>query len=179
MGIVRALSGLVRLVTIHRPSNVDTYQALSEIIDILSLIRLPVLFPVHPRTQHRLEEDGLADHMQRLDHVKLLPPQPYIEFLSLLEGSRLMLSDSGSAQSEASCFEVPCLVCRENTERPIYLEEGTSELVGRDANLVQEALKRIEQGTYKKPNRRIRELGLNVAAKTVNRICMALDNSHS
>jgi UDP-N-acetylglucosamine 2-epimerase (non-hydrolysing) len=167
------------LVTIHRPSNVDTHRALSEIIDILSVFRQPVLFPMHPRTRIRLEEYGLVDRIQRLDHVLLLPPQPYVDFLSLLEGSQLIISDSGSVQSEASFFDVPCLVCRENTERPIYLEEGTSELVGRDSILVLEALTRIEEGTYKKSSELIRELGRNVAGPTVNRICEALDSSHT
>ncbi len=166
--------GSYALTTIHRPSNVDTPQALNEIIDILSLFSRPVLFPVHPRTQARLNEWGLMERITRCEHIRLVPPQPYVDFLSLLEGADLTFSDSGSVQSEASFFDVPCLVCRENTERPIYLEEGTSELVGRNTDLVRDALNRLSEGTYKKASTRIGDLGRKVARKTVDRICEAL-----
>ncbi|MDQ7783366.1 MAG: UDP-N-acetylglucosamine 2-epimerase (non-hydrolyzing) [Desulfomonilaceae bacterium] len=166
--------GSYSLVTIHRPSNVDTPQALTETIDILSLLPKPVLFPVHPRTQARMNEWGLMDKILANGTCRLVSPQPYVDFLSLLQGSRLIFSDSGSVQSEASFFDVPCLICRENTERPIYLEEGTSELVGRNSEKVREELGKLAEGSYKKSTPTIRELGRDVARKTVNRIRDAL-----
>jgi len=105
--------------------------------------------------------------MESVDNLTLLPPQPYIDFLSLLEGSSLILSDSGSVQAEASFFGVPCLVCRENTERPIYLEEGTSTLVARDVRRLKKCVGQIATDRYKKPGQLMKQLGSKVAEKTV------------
>jgi len=91
-----------------------------------------------------------------------------------MQGSALVLSDSGSVQSEASFFSLPCLVCRENTERPIYLEQGTSVLVGRNRERIKELLTRIEKGEYRHSSRLIEELGMNVAAKTTKIIAESL-----
>jgi UDP-N-acetylglucosamine 2-epimerase (non-hydrolysing) len=155
------------LVTIHRPSNVDEPGPLSEIVDILEGIDFPILFPIHPRTAKRLDEFGFRHRIKAIPYLKLVPPQPYIDFLSLLQGARMLLSDSGSVQGEASFFNVPCLVCRENTERPIYLEEGTSALVGRDKKLISELVEKIRVGEYRSSTEKVRELGVNVASKTV------------
>ncbi len=154
------------LVTIHRPSNVDTPEALEEIIDIIEAIPLPALFPIHPRTVKRLEEFGLKDRLYGLDHVRIVAPQPYLDFLSLLEGAAAILSDSGSVQGESSFFDVPCLVCRENTERPFYLEHGASRLVGRNRALAIELLAEAQAGRFGKSTPLVRELGTDVAGKT-------------
>lgn len=159
--------GSYALVTIHRPSNVDEPRALKEVIDLLKALPYPIIFPIHPRTQKRLEDFGLRSAMESVDNLTLLPPQAYIDFLSLLEGSALILSDSGSVQGEASFFSVPCLVCRENTERPIYLEEGTSTLVARDLQRLEKCLGQIASKSYKKPGRLMNQLGSRVAEKTV------------
>jgi UDP-N-acetylglucosamine 2-epimerase (non-hydrolysing) len=158
--------GSYALVTLHRPSNVDEPQALLEVIEILDLLPYPTVFPIHPRTVKRLEEFHLKDKMDSVTNLILVPPEPYIDFLSLMQGSALVFSDSGSVQSEASLFSVPCLICRENTERPIYLEQGTSVLVGRNKRLVQELLAEIRQGAYRQSGPLIKELGENVALKT-------------
>lgn len=159
--------GSYSLVTIHRPHNVDDPKALGEIIDLLELLPYPIIFPIHPRTQKRVDEYGLSGRLESIAHLTLVPPQPYLDFLSLLEGSALLLSDSGSVQGESSFFGVPCLVCRPNTERPIYLEEGTSTLVGRSKELVQNMVDQIVAGTYKKSSGLVHELGDRVAEKTV------------
>ncbi len=159
--------GHYALVTIHRPSNVDDARALGEVIDILDLLPFPIIFPIHPRTQKRLDEFGLSGRMAAVADLKLVPPLPYMDFLSLMECCALTFSDSGSVQSEASFFGVPCLVGRENTERPIYLSDGTSTLVGRDKNKVKDALQLIERGEYRKPSPLVQELGTDVAQKTV------------
>ena len=158
--------GSYALVTLHRPSNVDERQALLEVIEILDLLPYPTIFPIHPRTVKRLEEFGLKDKIDSITNVMLVPPEPYIDFLSLMQGCALIFSDSGSVQSEASFFGVPCLICRENTERPIYLEQGTSALVGRNKKLVKELLAEIEQGAYRQSGPLIKELGADVARKT-------------
>jgi len=105
--------------------------------------------------------------MESVENLTLLPPQPYIDFLSLLEGSALILSDSGSVQAEAGFFGTPCLVCRENTERPIYLEEGTSTLVARDVKRLKKCVGQIAADSYKKPGQLMKQLGSKVAEKTV------------
>jgi len=159
--------GSYALVTIHRPSNVDDRAALDEVIDMLDTLPYPTIFPIHPRTQKRLDDFGLRSKMESVENLTLLPPQPYIDFLSLLEGSALILSDSGSVQAEASFFGVPCLVCRENTERPIYLDEGTSTLVARDLHRLKRCLGQVAEGRYKKPSQLMKQLGTKVAEKTV------------
>jgi len=159
--------GSYALVTIHRPSNVDEPRALTQVIDLLNSLPYPIIFPIHPRTQRRLDDFGLRSSMESVENLTLLPPQPYIDFLSLLEGSALILSDSGSVQAEAGFFGTPCLVCRENTERPIYLEEGTSTLVARDVRRLKKCIGQIATDRYKKPGQLMKQLGSKVAEKTV------------
>ncbi|MEW6137459.1 MAG: UDP-N-acetylglucosamine 2-epimerase (non-hydrolyzing) [Thermodesulfobacteriota bacterium] len=162
------------LVTLHRPSNVDTPGALEEVVGILEGMPLPVIFPIHPRTTRRLEEYGLAGRITRIPHLTLTSPLSYLDFLSLLEDAAAIFSDSGSVQSEASFFNVPCLVCRENTERPIYIQEGTSVLVGRDREKIRHYLNLVQRGEFKESSPVVTELGTGVAAKIVDVIARAL-----
>jgi UDP-N-acetylglucosamine 2-epimerase (non-hydrolysing) len=159
--------GSYALVTVHRPSNVDEPKALEETIEILESIPFLTIFPAHPRTENRLDELGLRSRVDAIERLRLVPPEPYIDFLSLLEGSCLVLSDSGSIQAEASFFDVPCLVCRDNTERPIYFEQGTTVLVGRSKALVKRFIGRIERNAFRKSAAGIRRLGRDVASKIV------------
>jgi len=117
------------LVTLHRPSNVDDPNRLCGLAGLLASLagRIPVVFPVHPRTQRRMEEAGLSTR-----DVILTPPLGYIDFLRLMSEARLVLTDSGGIQEETTILNVPCLTLRENTERPITLELGTNRLVGID-----------------------------------------------
>jgi UDP-N-acetylglucosamine 2-epimerase (non-hydrolysing) len=121
-------AGSYALVTLHRPSNVDHPQGLVELVGALDTIagHLPVVFPVHPRARHRLEEQGLA---ARLARVHLLEPLPYLEMLSLVDSARLVITDSGGLQEETTFLGVPCLTVRANTERPITITQGTNRLV--------------------------------------------------
>jgi len=160
--------GSYALVTLHRPSNVDSLEALTEVIEILETIGLPTIFPIHPRTLKRAAEFGLADRLERIPNLKLTPPLPYIEFLSLMEGCKFVFSDSGSVQSEASFFNIPCLVGRENTERPIYLREGTSALVGRDRHKIVDLLDQIRLGEFRQAGPEIKKLGTRVGAQIVD-----------
>jgi UDP-N-acetylglucosamine 2-epimerase (non-hydrolysing) len=119
------------VVTLHRPSNVDDAATLARLLGALAAIarELPVVFPVHPRTRARLAAPGLAAAASAL---RLLEPLGYLDFLSLVADARLVLTDSGGLQEETTALGVPCLTVRENTERPITVEEGTNEVVGTD-----------------------------------------------
>lgn len=158
------------LVTIHRPSNVDKPEALEEVIQILESLPQDVIFPIHPRTRKRLDEFGLNERVARMRNLLLVEPQSYIDFLSLLEGCSIILSDSGSVQGEASFFDIPCLVCRDNTERPIYCEQGSCRLVGRNRPLIRESVNEALSGAFPKSSEYARNLGTNVAAKIVTSI---------
>jgi UDP-N-acetylglucosamine 2-epimerase (non-hydrolysing) len=167
LGLLRGQYGLV---TIHRPANVDSPEALGEMVGILKLLPLPLLFPVHPRTVGRLQEFGLMGEIEAIPNLRLTAPETYLDFLSLLEGARLVLTDSGSIQSEAAFFNVPCLVCRENTERPFYIEHGTSVLVGRDQEKVSAALEQILNNKFKSSDSQMRAISSEVAGKIVRTI---------
>ena len=134
--------GCYGLVTLHRPSNVDRDETLRPLMASLQQIagRLPLLFPAHPRTRGRLEAAGLEMN----GALKIVEPLGYLEFLSLLSGARIMLTDSGGIQEETTFLHVPCLTLRDNTERPITMTHGTNTLVGsRPKNLADIAFARM------------------------------------
>lgn len=133
--------------TLHRPSNVDDRQSLAGILEALEVIqeRLPIVFPIHPRTRARLEEFGLKAIVEKQKNVILTEPLGYLDFLQLYSNSRLVLTDSGGIQEETTALGIPCLTLRQNTERPITITEGTNRLVGNDPALIQqEALKALD-----------------------------------
>jgi UDP-N-acetylglucosamine 2-epimerase (non-hydrolysing) len=128
------------VVTMHRPANVDDLAALSSVVAELASVaqRLPLVFPIHPRTRARLTEFGLA---AGLGGVRLIEPLGYIEFMSLVCDARLVITDSGGVQEETTYLGIPCLTVRETTERPITISEGTNRLtaigaIGRDVDEV-------------------------------------------
>ena len=133
--------------TLHRPSNVDSRKTLSGIFDALDSIspRLPIVFPVHPRTRARISEHGLNDRAKGIENLILCEPLGYLDFLQLYSNSRLVLTDSGGIQEETTALSIPCLTLRENTERPITVSEGTNRVVGNSPasimNAANEALK--------------------------------------
>ena len=115
------------LVTLHRPSNVDNRHTLAQILGALSEIagRLPVLFPMHPRTQKQIELFGLKSS---LGNVSIIGPQRYLAMLGLMDSARMVLTDSGGVQEETTALRVPCLTLRENTERPVTVDIGSNKL---------------------------------------------------
>ncbi|PKO88754.1 MAG: UDP-N-acetylglucosamine 2-epimerase (non-hydrolyzing) [Betaproteobacteria bacterium HGW-Betaproteobacteria-12] len=121
------------IVTMHRPSNVDDADVLASLLGVLREISeaLPLVFALHPRTRNNIERFGLA-HLIDTPRMILLPPQGYLEMLGLMAGARIVLTDSGGLQEETTALGVPCLTMRENTERPITVEQGTNTMVGRD-----------------------------------------------
>jgi len=132
--------------TLHRPGNVDAREPLAESLAVLGEAgrRWPVLFASHPRTQARLREFGLAVP----DGVRLMPPAEYLDFIGLMAGARVVLTDSGGAQEETTALDVPCLTMRENTERPITCELGSARLIGRDVARARPLLDDIAAGRY-------------------------------
>jgi UDP-N-acetylglucosamine 2-epimerase (non-hydrolysing) len=135
------------VLTLHRPSNVDSTEKLAELLGVIDAIaaQIPVIFPVHPRTQQRLAQAGIKTHPQ----LKLIPPVGYLDFLCLLSKSTLVLTDSGGIQEETTALGVPCLTLRENTERPITISEGTNLLMGTDPAKILAAVQQILAGKGK------------------------------
>lgn len=127
-GRVNVTAGEYAVLTLHRPSNVDNPAALKPILDALTVIaaRLPVVFPVHPRTRDRLR----AFDIETPPGVTLSDPLGYIDFLSLTSHARVVLTDSGGLQEESTALGIPCLTLRENTERPATVTDGTNRIVG-------------------------------------------------
>ncbi|HLT30290.1 MAG TPA: UDP-N-acetylglucosamine 2-epimerase (non-hydrolyzing) [Myxococcaceae bacterium] len=124
--------GAYALCTLHRASNVDSDEQLGELMQTLVEIseRIPLVFPVHPRTAKALQRIGLADRLARATRLKLIEPQGYLDFLCLSAQARLVLTDSGGLQEETTVLGIPCLTLRNSTERPITVEEGTNQIVG-------------------------------------------------
>ena len=121
------------VLTLHRPSNVDDSSTLHRLLGSIREIsrRLPVIFPMHPRTRSRIEEHG-ADSALDPQSVLQLPPIGYLEMLGLMRAARLVLTDSGGLQEETTALGIPCITLRDNTERPITVDQGTNTVVGRD-----------------------------------------------
>lgn len=122
------------VLTLHRPSNVDDPVVLGRLLTVLREISedLPLIFPIHPRTEARIAQAGLAGLLDT-PRIQRLPPLGYLEMLGLMSRARLVLTDSGGIQEETTALGVPCITLRENTERPITVEQGTNTIVGTDA----------------------------------------------
>jgi UDP-N-acetylglucosamine 2-epimerase (non-hydrolysing) len=123
------------LLTLHRPSNVDDLGALGRLFGALDRVaqRLPIVFPVHPRTRKQMEAAKLVLDPQRW---RLTDPLGYYDFLKLQASARVVFTDSGGVQEETTVLGVPCVTLRENTERPITIEEGTNILAGTSADAI-------------------------------------------
>ncbi len=148
-GRIGLVSGEFGVVTLHRPANVDDPETLARILDVLVGMKLPLVFPVHPRTravmrQHDLDARcGLTGSL-----VILADPLGYYEFMNLVVNAKLVLTDSGGIQEETTWLGIPCLTLRPNTERPITVTEGTNELVTLDSMAARAAV--ILDGRWKK-----------------------------
>ena len=119
------------MLTLHRPSNVDDPGTLRAVLGAIREIsrRLPVVFTVHPRTRAKIEQHGLGAVLEA-PSIICVPPLGYLEMLGLMQAARLVLTDSGGIQEETTALGVPCVTLRENTERPITVEQGTNTVVG-------------------------------------------------
>lgn len=128
------------LLSAHRAGNVDIPQRLQALVELIELMPLPLLFPVHPRTRARLREDGLEERLAANPNVRLLDPLGYAEFTALLCHAKAMLTDSGGVQKEAYLAGVPCITLRANTEWVETVEAGWNTLVDLDAQAALAAL---------------------------------------
>jgi UDP-N-acetylglucosamine 2-epimerase (non-hydrolysing) len=122
------------VLTLHRPSNVDDPDVLDTLFDGIGTVArdVPLVFPVHPRTRQSLAQSSRVQELVAGGSVRLLDPLGYLEFLSLMSDSRVVLTDSGGIQEETTVLGVPCLTLRTSTERPVTTTEGTNRLVGTD-----------------------------------------------
>ena len=138
------------LVTLHRPSNVDSGPALQHLVQVLCEVAcdLPLVFVVHPRTRLNLQRFGLMDLIDP-KRLVLLPAQGYLEMLGLLAGAKLVLTDSGGLQEESTALDIACLTLRDNTERPITVEQGSNTLVGHDRERILHAVHAVLAGRGK------------------------------
>ncbi|MES2103854.1 MAG: UDP-N-acetylglucosamine 2-epimerase (non-hydrolyzing) [Pseudomonadota bacterium] len=121
------------VVTMHRPSNVDDAAILQALLETVQQISrtLPVVFPMHPRTRATIEKFGL-DKLLDIPQILVLPPMGYLEMLGLMKDAKVVLTDSGGIQEETTALGIPCITLRNNTERPITVEEGTNAVAGQD-----------------------------------------------
>lgn len=141
------------LVTLHRPSNVDTKSGLSGIMEIFSEIssriyETVIVFPVHPRTRKMIDSYGLNKKFNSISNLTITEPLGYLDFLKLMSNAKYVLTDSGGIQEETTSLKIPCITLRENTERPVTIEEGTNTLTGLDKNSILKTIKNIESGEY-------------------------------
>lgn len=128
------------LMTVHRAAATDTPEALRRLVDVVEAIGQPLVFPVHPRTRHKLEAAGLWHRLEGHKHLHLSPPVGYLDFTSLLAGAKGVLTDSGGVQKEAYFQRVPCVTLRDTTEWVETVEAGYNRLVGMDAGRVSAAI---------------------------------------
>jgi len=138
-GLVKGEYGLV---TLHRPANVDDPEVLAGLLKALGEIagRCPLLLPVHPRAAARLADIGVPGG------IRLVPPAGYLDFIALQDSARIVLTDSGGVQEETTALGVPCVTLRDNTERPITVEQGTNVLAGRDPERIVATVNRVLDG---------------------------------
>jgi len=125
------------VLTLHRPANVDDRDLFRDLLETIRMVseRIPVVFPVHPRTRKALEDHGLQAYLDT-DRIVCLPPLGYLEMLGLISSARLVMTDSGGLQEETTVIGVPCITLRENTERPVTVEQGTNTIAGHDRELI-------------------------------------------
>jgi UDP-N-acetylglucosamine 2-epimerase (non-hydrolysing) len=139
--------GRYALLTLHRPSNVDNPETLSRLLTLFAALsgELAIIFPVHPRTKKQIESLGFTPPA----NFRMVEPVDYLDSICLQKQARLVLTDSGGIQEEASCLDVPCLTLRRNTERPVTVELGTSTIVGNNESLIRETFEQVLAGNYK------------------------------
>jgi len=158
------------LLTLHRPSNVDSESTLQRLLGAVARIQeeCPVVFPVHPRTRRHLER--LNGHMPAMANLHLVDPLPYLDFVQLMANARCVLTDSGGIQEETTALGVPCLTLRENTERPITVTRGTNKVIGVEPAAIYANWRRAADGQW--PAGELPELWDGKAAQRIVQILL-------
>jgi UDP-N-acetylglucosamine 2-epimerase (non-hydrolysing) len=151
-------AGNYATLTLHRPSNVDDPEVLSGIVEVMIELsqQLPIVWPIHPRSSKMLAQSGLLHRLDRNPGFKLIEPLGYLDMLTLTRRARMILTDSGGLQEEATVLGVPCITLRQNTERPVTVEMGANRLAGNQPAGVRAAIQSVLEG--KRLNIRIPEL---------------------
>ncbi|MGB2221143.1 non-hydrolyzing UDP-N-acetylglucosamine 2-epimerase [Neptunomonas phycophila] len=151
--VLNEVSSGYGLLTLHRPSNVDDPAVLKRLLEVLVKLskRLPLVFPVHPRTRQRITNMGF-DSLLENSAISLLPPLGYLQMLGLMSDATVVLTDSGGIQEETTALGVPCITLRENTERPITLTQGTNVLAGTDVAAIESAFNDVLEHGGRKGN---------------------------
>jgi UDP-N-acetylglucosamine 2-epimerase (non-hydrolysing) len=136
------------LVTLHRPANVDDREVLGGLLEVLGALstRVPVVFPIHPRTRAKLAGFGLDRPLREYPDLRLTEPLGYLDFLRCMDNAWLVLTDSGGIQEETTVLGVPCITARDNTERPVTVTEGTNVIAGRDPERLLAEANRVLDG---------------------------------
>lgn len=139
------------LMTMHRPSNVDSPEGLDKLLRIMEFAarNYQIVFPIHPRTSKSLEHHGLMDRITSNKQIILTEPLDYMAFQRLTAECKFVLTDSGGIQEETTFRQVPCLTLRPNTERPITVDIGTNTLVPFEPEVVESYINQITDGSYK------------------------------
>jgi UDP-N-acetylglucosamine 2-epimerase len=171
-----AALGLTRggylLVTVHRAAATDTPEALRALVDLLTAIDEPMVFPVHPRTRHKLEGAGLWEELARHAPLRLVPPVGYLDFTALLLTARGVVTDSGGVQKEAYFHGVPCVTLRETTEWTETVDGGFNRLVGMDRERARAALADLSVPPERPPY-----YGAGDAAERIARVVVAFGSA--
>ena len=143
--------GPYAVVTLHRPANVDSRDSLEKILLLLGQVadRIPIVYPLHPRTRQRIRDCGLETAFSGLRGLRMVPPMGYVDFMALVQRSALVITDSGGIQEETTALHVPCLTMRENTERPVTVTQGTNRLVGTDEKALLSGVAEVLAGRWK------------------------------
>ncbi|MGI5913596.1 MAG: non-hydrolyzing UDP-N-acetylglucosamine 2-epimerase [Bacteroidales bacterium] len=142
--------GEYAVLTFHRPSNVDSKEPLSRLVDIWGRLskRLPLIFPVHPRTYKNIGTFGMRETIDKFENLFFIEPLGYLQFINLVRNSSFVLTDSGGIQEETTYLNLPCLTIRPNTERPVTIWEGSNKLIKTEEILTESEL--ILEGKGKK-----------------------------
>jgi len=143
------------ILTLHRPGNVDNASGLTRILEALEVItrEIPVIFPIHGRTRKSIDQFGLGQRFAELNSKKglvIVDPLGYLDFLCLMMNARLVMTDSGGIQEEATVLDIPCLTLRENTERPITISQGTNILAGSNTEKIVAEVFNVLEGRGKR-----------------------------
>ncbi|HEX6198745.1 MAG TPA: UDP-N-acetylglucosamine 2-epimerase (non-hydrolyzing) [Thermoanaerobaculia bacterium] len=145
-------AGGYAVLTLHRPDNVDDPEQAARLVRTLTELQrdVPVVFPVHPRTRERFSRMGLWHEVERARGLHPIDPLGYLDFLALVRGAALVLTDSGGLQEESTVLGVPCLTLRNGTERPATVEQGTNRIVGKEPEAILEAAREALSGRWTK-----------------------------
>lgn len=147
------LQGRYGLMTLHRPSNVDDAATLESLLQAAGVVsrRLAIVFPVHPRTRARLDQNGLGGVLANFPDLHVVPPLGYLDMLALMQRAELVLTDSGGVQEETTFLGIPCLTLRDGTERPATVTDGTNRVIGTGLDRVCREVERILDGDRPPP----------------------------